>query len=1254
MKTKILFILIAFTSFCNAQISIPDVNFKNALINSLCVDADLNGSYESDADLNNDGQIQATEASVIQRLKVSYKSISNLTGIQSFTNLKKLICNNNSIVTVDLSSNLNLQQIDCYNNNFIALTINGLPLLNTLNIYPNSSLQNLTVTNNPLLTTLLLSNSFGSMASLVNLDCSHNALTTLNFNNTSYPFTNLTNINCSYNQITAVYINSAINTLNVSNNLISNYTLTNQSISTLDISNNNLTVLSIYNCYNLSNLNYAGNPSLNNLGVNNTNLVSLSVHDLNNLQYLNCDFNINYIGTKLTSLEVYNLPSLISLSCYGNNIGTLVVNNFPNLNTINYSNNPTINLTLSNLPLITTHSAYSGNSITITNMPNLTDLTFDNSFNNIHIINNPVLVTINYNQQFINQLEITNVPSLSTINFYTGQITPYNLNLNSLPNLTNLILGISDNCSLSLTNLPLLYQIEINGVTTFNFHDLPQLYSIKSESGILTNFSVSNLPNLYELKVKDNDLVSLTLQNLPNLYTVDVNTNSISTITLSNLPLLHDMNFEFNYSGLTNDTYNFLNLPNLYDLNFNHTSVANITLNNLPSLYNFILNSNSNIASINFSNLPSLYNLQILQCSHLSSIFFNNLNSLYKVKIYSTIIQSINLSNLPMLYDLEISNNNNIPNNSFVFSNLPNLYKLNLNNNDLLTFNFNPLPNLHILNISMNNLYTINLSNLSNLSNLDISENVLHLVSLDLSSNPNISVINYSNGWYYDQLKYINLRNGANNVTSILVGTSVKNICVDNQLEKTQLQSLDSSLANTIFTTYCSFNPAGTFYTIQGNSKLDSNNNGCDTNDIPFPMINLNIQTGGISSSYFANNSGSYSVPLVAGQYSITPAFENPSYYTFSPSSVNVTFPTTANPLIQDFCVTPNGNHSDLEITLLPYIPARPGFDAIYKLVYKNKGNQSQSGSINLNFDDTVLDYVSTSQTLSNQSTNLLNWTFTNLQPFESRTINVTLNVNSPTETPAVVSGSILNLSAVINGATDENLIDNNSNLAQTVVNAYDPNDKTCIEGSTVSTSVIGKYVHYMVRFQNTGTANAQNIVVKDIIDTTKFDLSSLIPIGSSNSFYTKIINTNQVEFIFENINLPFAAGTNNGYISFKIKTKPTLIVGDTFSNQVNIYFDYNNPIVTNNYVTTIQTLGINQNDLKETIAIYPNPVKDILEFKTIENVSKVEIYDISGRILSSKSVTENKLNLSDLKSGNYILKLYTEKGIINSKIIKE
>lgn len=1261
MKYKITVLFIIISTFCNAQtVTIPDVNFKNALLTSLCVDADLNGTYESDADTNNDGQIQLTEASVIQRLRISGKNISDLTGIQSFTNLKKILCNSNVLTTIDFSANLNLQQIDCSSNNFVSLTINGLSFLDTLKVYPSTSLQNLTVTNNPLLTTLTLGSDFGSISSLVNLNCSHNALTSLSVFNNGYPFTNLTTVDCSYNQLTTLPLNSAITNLNISNNLFTTFTISKPNLTTLNVSNNNLTTLSVYDCGNLSSLQYSGNPNLNVLGITNTNITTLSVHDFNSLQTLNCGFNNSGVGTPLTSLEIYNLPSLINFNCGGSTITDLVIANFPNLTNINYGNNPNINLTLSNLPLITNYSTSVGNSININNMPNLSLLTFNNNytfsdnFDTIYIDNNTLLSTINFTQNTISQFQLTNSPNLATFNFKCIQTTPYNLTLNALPNLTSVKLDVKDNCTLSLTNLPLLYQIEIIGVTTFNFHDLPQLYRIKSQQSVLTGFTLNNLPSLYELKLDNNAITSLNLHDLPNLYTVDVSNNDILSTSLINLPSLHDMDFDYNLYPQTNAVYTFSNLPNLYSLSFINTSVDSINLNNLNAFHDFSISSNSNISNLDFNNLPSLYNVEIIQCSTLNSILFQNLNSFYKLKIYNTAIQGINLSNLPILYDVEITNHNNIPNNTFILSNLPSLFKLNLSFNDLKTFNFNSLPNLQELNISSNDLQTIYLQNLVNLSVLDISSNGIYLTSLDLSSNPNISQLNYSDGWYYDQLKYINLRNGNSNLTSINVGNSVTKICVDSESEKLLLQSLDSSLSNTVFTTYCSFNPAGTFYSIQGNSLLDINNNGCGAGDISFPMINLNIANNGVTNSYFANNSGNYSIPLSAGQYTITPTFENSNYYTFSPAFLNVDFPTTISPLIQNFCVTPNGNHNDLEITLLPIVPARPGFDAEYKLVYKNKGNQTQNGNINLNFDDSVLDFVSTNQTLSNQTTNLLNWTFTNLLPFESRSVNVIFNVNAPTETPSVVSGSILNYNAEIIGLTDESSYDNVSNLNQTVVNAYDPNDKTCLEGKIVAPDIVGEYVHYQIRFQNTGTANAQNIVVKDMIDVSKFDVSTLVPISGSHNFNTRITNTNQVEFIFENINLPFATGNNNGYVSFKIKTKPSLAVGDSFSNQVNIYFDYNNPIVTNNYTSTIQSLGVSDFETKEIISLYPNPVKDILHFNTNDKVMKVEIYDVAGRILSSISLTENNVNLINLEAGNYFLKIHTESGIKNAKIIKE
>lgn len=340
---------------------------------------------------------------------------------------------------------------------------------------------------------------------------------------------------------------------------------------------------------------------------------------------------------------------------------------------------------------------------------------------------------------------------------------------------------------------------------------------------------------------------------------------------------------------------------------------------------------------------------------------------------------------------------------------------------------------------------------------------------------------------------------------------------------------------------------------------------------------------------------------------------------------------------------------------IIPITAAAPGFDAVYKIWYKNKGTTTQSGTLSFAYNDTLSDFVSSSLAPLTQTTGFLNWTFSNLVPFETREILVTLNLNTPTETPPLNGNDVLNFQSIVLAGADEMPNDNTFDLAQTVVNSFDPNDKTCLEGATIAQTQVGDYVHYLVRFENTGTANAQNIVVKDIIDTTKFDLSSLVALNGSHSFVTRITNPNTVEFIFENIQLPFNNADNDGYVLFKIKTLSTLTLGDTFSNDAEIYFDYNHPIITNDYVTTVQNqLSTSEISKNSDFKIYPNPVVDILHFQGREKVEKVQIFDASGRIILSKGVKRNQVDLSHLQTGNYLIKIFTKEKQFTQKIIKK
>lgn len=484
-------------------------------------------------------------------------------------------------------------------------------------------------------------------------------------------------------------------------------------------------------------------------------------------------------------------------------------------------------------------------------------------------------------------------------------------------------------------------------------------------------------------------------------------------------------------------------------------------------------------------------------------------------------------------------------------------------------------------------------------------------------------------------------------------------ICADDFLVSYYQNIVNLYYTNCFVNTYCSFTPSGAFYTIQGKNTYDENNNACDLLDISFPNMKYSITNGTNTGSLISNLTGNFTIPVQAGTHTLTAILENPTYFNISPTSTIVNFPATASPATQDFCITANGVHNDLEVILMPVGPARPGFDVLYKIVYKNKGNQTLSGAVNVTFEDDVLDFVSANPITTTQSLNNLFWNFTNLLPFETREIIFTLNLNSPLETPPVDSGYLLNFTTSISNIADETPLDNSASLEQIVTNSYDPNDKTCLEGTTITPSMVGNYVHYMIRFENNGTGNAQNIVVKDVIDTSKFDISTLVPLSGSHSFETRITNTNNVEFIFQNINLPFANETNDGYVTFKIKTKPTLVLGNSFSNTANIYFDYNAPIVTNEATTTVANVLSNQDFVfSNYLSISPNPAKDFLNLKMKQDIdiSTISIYNVLGQVVQIIPNAKNTqtIDVSSLKTGNYIIKIVSDKGTSSSKFIKE
>lgn len=352
--------------------------------------------------------------------------------------------------------------------------------------------------------------------------------------------------------------------------------------------------------------------------------------------------------------------------------------------------------------------------------------------------------------------------------------------------------------------------------------------------------------------------------------------------------------------------------------------------------------------------------------------------------------------------------------------------------------------------------------------------------------------------------------------------------------------------------------------TISGAAKVDLDGGGCGgTNDLPIPNNMVKATNGADTYSTFTDSKGAYKIYVPTGHYTVSTSLSQINYSLISPNT-QVNFTGVGEKTTVDFCAAPTNIFNDVRVTVAPNLNTRPGFEATYTIVYTNKGTTVMNGTVDFSFDNTKMTFLNSSETVSTQSTDKLSWNYTNLLPFESRTIIAKFKVLPP---PIVNSDDIITTSAVISPLQNDNFVsDNTFTLKQRAVNSYDPNDKSALKGDTYIKEN-GTNIVYLVRFQNTGTASAINIKIEDVFDK-QLSPTSIELIGMSHPGRIEIKN-NKAEFIFDNINLPDSKTdeqNSHGYVLFSIYPNYNIPLGYTIDNKASIYFDYNAPIITNTF----------------------------------------------------------------------------------------
>jgi hypothetical protein len=191
--TSILLFLFSI-SFCKGQpIIFPDSNFENKLMQSSLTSSvalDLN-FLNIKIDLNNNGVIEHDEAEHVVVLNVSFGSITDLTGIEYFTNLKQLMIQYNSIASMDISALTQLTGLRCDVNNLSSINLNGLNNLEYLQCNTN----------------YITSLDFIGKPNLKSVWCYNNQLTSLDFSNNPL----LIHLKCKNNNLTSLNIKNGIN-----------------------------------------------------------------------------------------------------------------------------------------------------------------------------------------------------------------------------------------------------------------------------------------------------------------------------------------------------------------------------------------------------------------------------------------------------------------------------------------------------------------------------------------------------------------------------------------------------------------------------------------------------------------------------------------------------------------------------------------------------------------------------------------------------------------------------------------------------------------------------------------------------------------------------------------------------------------------------------------------------------------------------------------------------------------------------------
>ncbi|NOQ71091.1 MAG: T9SS type A sorting domain-containing protein [Crocinitomix sp.] len=435
---------------------------------------------------------------------------------------------------------------------------------------------------------------------------------------------------------------------------------------------------------------------------------------------------------------------------------------------------------------------------------------------------------------------------------------------------------------------------------------------------------------------------------------------------------------------------------------------------------------------------------------------------------------------------------------------------------------------------------------------------------------------------------------------------------------------------------------------VEGQFYIDLNENGIrEEGEVGLPYATIGSTP---LSAYTATNyDGSYFMDFYGmpeGVYEIAPDIDF-----WAVSSLHESYDVMVDsPFVSldtlDFGMYPQTPTDSIIISLIGPSIYRCNLANFFDLNILNIGGTIPSGGIHFVLDDS-LTYLSADLEPDSIVGQNIYWSYTDLFYFESRNIQLSALFPDGVEdvVTCVVSANVLEDGVSVFDAEPDS-------ETETVTCAYDPNDKKVSPkgaGEFGNIPPETEWLEYTIRFQNTGTDTAFQVIIRDQLDED-LDWFSFIPLTSSHDMNVDFDPSGEIAFIFENIMLPDSnvnyAGSQ-GYMRYRIRPKADLMIGTTIENTAGIYFDANPVVLTN---TTLNTIHVDVDNIVENesfnlnAVVYPNPATDEATVFFNQELSEdyvLKIYNLLGELeYSFANINSNQLtiDLSTFSRGLYIL----------------